>query len=484
MIPRLVAAVAAWSQSFSIRFKIMGLAVGMVVLMGSGAALLAQAAFLQHAQAELDQRGASIARDVAARGTDHVLTHNTLALHDLLADTMANNQDLRYVAVFDAGGRLAAHTFPGGFPTDLLRLPAPNPGSRLAVELLSTEEGLVHDIAVPVLDGAGGLVRVGMSEQRLRRAAMVMTQQLVVAILIMAALGVSFAFALTKFLIRPVLSLVEASRAIGAGDLTRQAGPGPPDEIGRLIEAFNAMVRQLAAARRIREELLDQVITAQEEERRRLARELHDETSQAISSLLVGLRNLEAVPPDPDTLRQRTAELRQVAAQTLAEIHHLVMELRPRSLDELGLPAALSRYVSDFSAKHGIAVDLQVLGGRERLPARVETCLYRIVQEALTNVARHARATAASVVLDVRPDQATAVIEDNGVGFDPAMVLQPGNERGALGLHGMQERAALAGGTLQVEASPGRGTAVYIRIPIRREEPGREPQESAPAAGR
>lgn len=483
MIGRLVGALAIWSQAFSIRIKIMGLAVASVVLMGAGASIMAQAAFLRHSEEELGLRGASIARDVAARSADHVLTNNPFALHEVLTDTVANNPDVRYLLVFDAAGRVVGHTFPAGLPTDLLRLPVVEPDERVHVEVLSTEEGLVHDVAVNLVAGSAGLVRVGMSEDRLRRAAMQMTELLVLAILVMALVGVFGAYWLTDFLTRPVLSLVETSHAVGAGDLSRRAALGPPDEIGRLITAFNGMVTQLASAQRVREELLGQVITAQEDERRRLARELHDETSQAISSLLVGLRNLEDTPADPEVLRTRTTELRLLAGQTLAEIHHLVMELRPRSLDELGLPAALSHYVADYAHKHSIPVDLQVLGGTERLPARIETCLYRIVQQALTNVARHSRATAASVVLELRPGLAAAVVEDNGVGFHPQAVLRPGNERAALGLHGMQERAALAGGTMQVESSPGHGTTVYVRIPIRREGDSSECAENPAVAG-
>ena len=483
MIVRVLNTFAAWSQAFSIRFKVMGLALGMVVLMGTGAGVLAQSAFLNHAQEELDQRGTSLARDLAALGVDQVLTHNSLALHDMVADAVNNNPDVRYVAFFEGQGQVAAHSFPDQFPTDLWQLPWPHPGEHVQVQVIRTEDGLVHDVAVPMLDGTAGLVRVGMSEGGLRLAAMSMTQNLVLAILLIAAVGVAAAYLLTQLLTRPILSLVETSQAVGSGDLSRRAAPGPPDEIGRLIDAFNGMVSHLQGAQKARDELLAQVINAQEEERRRVARELHDQTSQAISSLLVGLRNLEDAANHPGLLQTRTAEMRRLAAATLSDIHHLVMELRPRSLDDLGLVAALRHYAADFGEKYGLPVDLQALGPATRLPAPIEVCLYRIVQEALTNVARHARATAASVVLDLRPGQAAAVVEDDGVGFDPEAVLQPGRERAALGLLGMQERAPLGGGTHRGGYPPGGGTAVYVRISVPPEEPEHDQRKDTPAAG-
>lgn len=471
-----VSHLVAWSQGFSIRTKIMGLAVSMVLLMGLSAAPLAQSGFLRSTAAELELRGQSIAADVAVRGTDMLLTHNALGLHELLQATLQNNADVRYVVMLDAHGRVAAHTFGSGFPVDLLGLPVPAPGQKVLVQRLITEEGALHDVAVPILDGEVGVVRVGMSPLRLRRAAMEMAEWLAVAVLAVALVALFAAYLLTNVLTRPILGLVEVAKAAGGGDLTRRVPTGPPDEIGLLADTFNGMLDRQQEAQRVKSSLLDRVIAAQEEERRRIARELHDETSQAITSLIIGLRVLEEGHPD---VRQTSSELRGLASGTLDEIHGLILELRPRALDELGLVPALRRYVEDFSQKTGIRTDFQAVGGGERLPQRVETCLYRIVQEALTNVARHSGASTASVVLDVRGGlvggtnhaggplhaggtrQATAIIEDDGRGFDQAQV-----GRRSLGIAGMRERVALLDGTLQIESSPDSGTAVFVKIPL------------------
>jgi len=454
----LMTRLVGWSQRFSLRAKIMGLAVGAVLLMGTSASILAQTGFMASTTAELERRGQSIAADAAARGADMLLTHNVLGLYDLLQETIANNEDVRYVIMLDARGRVAVHTFGAQFPGDMLTLDLPGKGQRGLVQLLNTEEGLIHDVSVPILDGTAGTVRVGMSPQRLRRAAMNQAQWLALMVVGVAALAIAGAYSLTTILTRPVMSLVQIARAAAGGDLTRRAPPAPPDEIGVLTASFNDMLGQLQESQRVRNDLLDRIIAAQEDERRRIARELHDETSQAITSMIVGLRTLEEGCPE---VTERSAELRQLAATTLDEIHSLILELRPRALDELGLVPALRRYMTDFAQKHNLPVDFQLVGHETRLPYRLETCIYRVVQEALTNVARHSHAHAASVVLDLRPGQASVIIEDDGVGFDPEEVGMR-----SLGIVGMRERAALLDGTLQIESRPGSGTTLFVKLPV------------------
>lgn len=455
---KLVSRLVGWSQAFSVRFKIMGLAAGMVLIMGVSASLLAQSGLMRTSSAELELRGASVASDVAARGADMLLTHNTLGLHELLEDTRRNNPDVRYVVVLDALGRVVSHTFDNGFPADLLDLPLPTRGEGTLVQILNTEEGRLHDVTVPILDGTAGAVRVGMSPQRLRRETVNLAGRLAATVLLVAALALMAAYLLTSFLARPILDLVGVAGAAAAGDLTQRAPPGPPDETGLLVYAFNDMLERLQESQQVKNDLLNRVIIAQEDERRRIARELHDETSQAITSLIVGLRALEEDHPE---VRERSAVLRAQAAATLDEIHSLILELRPRALDELGLVPALRRYVADFGHKHGIQAEFQAVGGDGRLPPRIETCLYRIVQEALTNVARHSGARTASVVLDVRPQVVSTIIEDNGRGFDPAEVGAR-----SLGLAGMRERAALLEGSVQIETGPDVGTSVFVKIPL------------------
>ncbi len=211
--------------------------------------------------------------------------------------------------------------------------------------------------------------------------------------------------------------------------------------------------------------LLRGIVTAQEDERRRVARELHDEAGQSLTSLVLGLRAVEEHATDAE-IRREAAELRAVAADALDGIGRLALALRPAALDQLGLAPALRDLAQRQGEAAGIDVDVQTVNlDGVRLPREVEVVLYRVVQEALTNVCRHAHARHASVLLEQRKESFVAVVEDDGAGFDLAAVAGNG-PGGAMGIFGMQERADLVEGSVTIESQPGRGTSVYLSVPV------------------
>ena len=218
----------------------------------------------------------------------------------------------------------------------------------------------------------------------------------------------------------------------------------------------------------LRTRFLEKVISAEEAERRRIARELHDETSQSLTSLMVALRAVEAALPTED-LRLRLEDIRKLAGGTLEEVGRLARGLHPSVLDDLGFKPALEKLTRDFSRAHQIKVDIHVGYGSsgERLPLMIETTLYRILQEALTNIAKHAQASTVSIVVERRPTKVSMIIEDDGVGFDvEAMSINRAvSESGGLGLHGMRERASLLKGDLEIESTKSGGTSLYVSIP-------------------
>lgn len=234
----------------------------------------------------------------------------------------------------------------------------------------------------------------------------------------------------------------------------------------QLSEAHDQLVARSAELQRLytaRQDLLRQLVSSQEEERSRIARELHDELGQSLSALRVGLATLsDMAAPDPATV----ARLQALAAQLDDDIDRLALELRPSVLDNLGLVAALQQHVAEWSQHHAIAAEFAVAGTAE-VPIRddVAVTLYRIAQEALTNVAKHASATQVSVVLEMRTAQISLIIEDNGSGFDATAAQQRTPTDRKLGLLGIQERVALAGGNLTIESTPGAGTTLYVRVP-------------------
>jgi signal transduction histidine kinase len=227
----------------------------------------------------------------------------------------------------------------------------------------------------------------------------------------------------------------------------------------RLAEQFAQRASvAVELSRRVARDSLRRVIEGQEIERRRLARELHDETGQALTSVLLGLKAVENADDVPAALE----DLRSLVVNTLQEVRRLAVELRPKALDDFGLVPAVERLIETFREATGIDVQFESRLPATRLPSEVETTLYRIVQEATTNIAKHAGARHVSVVLLQRAGSVSAVIEDDGHGFADSDV-----EAGGSGLGGMRERVALLDGTLQVETAIGRGTTLVAEVPLR-----------------
>ncbi|MGH7958089.1 MAG: PAS domain-containing sensor histidine kinase [Opitutaceae bacterium] len=235
------------------------------------------------------------------------------------------------------------------------------------------------------------------------------------------------------------------------------------------LDAVNGALRdeiiERQRAEASRQELQRQLASAQEDERRRISRELHDEIGQHLTALMLGLKSLETISGEPPA--QATLASLQTITETVGKrIHDLALELRPTALDDLGLLRTLSNYIEQWSATSKIEVDFHSTGwANDRLPPSIETAAYRIVQEALTNVLKHADASRVSIIVERRPEQVTLIIEDDGKGFDPDTIPRyPQSKR--LGLLGMEERAALMDGEVKLESAPGQGTTVFVRIPL------------------
>lgn len=238
------------------------------------------------------------------------------------------------------------------------------------------------------------------------------------------------------------------------------------NQIGLAVER-GLLFDEVTAKERSRGELLEKLLTAHEDERRRIARELHDEAGQSLTALIVNLE-LAAQEPSADRLRGQLAQLRELAERTLAEIRRLIYDLRPSILDDLGLAAALRWYAKNLLDPRGIAWTLSVSGVSGRLPAKLETVAFRLVQEALTNVLKHAEASTVTVSMSAAGRELHVRIEDNGRGFDPRR-SRSADQPGGFGLLGMQERVELVGGRWEVQSTPGVGTVVTAVLPIRDE---------------
>jgi two-component system sensor histidine kinase UhpB len=275
--------------------------------------------------------------------------------------------------------------------------------------------------------------------------------------------SVALNFVILQIAFRPLMDLGKVMRRVQAGESSLRARlTGVDSQADQLASTFNMVLEALDEASRIR---ASQIINAQEQERQRIARELHDETSQVLTSLLISLAVLEK-SIETQEARERIADTRALAHSTLRAIRNLSIDLRPSALDDLGLLPALRWYVKEYQKKCSLEVEFHASGFKERLPAEMETALYRIVQECLTNTAKHANARRVTILLKENTNMVYARIVDDGHGFDyEALLKTPIQERG-LGLAGMYERAVLLDGTLNIHSVPGQGTTIEVSIPL------------------
>ncbi len=458
----------------SIRVKVMGIVLGVIVLLGVFVSLQLRNALYQTLEDQLHIQGMGISGVVLNRLESNPPTdsaalleylvgieeHYSASGHNTLVDyVILRNPDSSVIAASDE--ELLIPEIAPGFPSDETVV-----NGLHQIRKLFTPWGYVIDIITPL--GDGRLIQLGLAEDTIEQITNTVALQIFSVTMVMIAVGFVAAFFLTWILTRPILSLVEATRAVAKGDFSHRVTRWANDEIGDLADAFNAMTTSLEVAAQesqereaLRENYVRGVITAQEEERKRIARELHDSTSQSLTSLLVGLRNLESAN-DLATVRSRIEDIREVVNCTLDEVHALAWQLRPSVLDDLGLVAALGRYIEDFQRRYQVQVDFVTRGLAERLPLMLETSLYRMVQEGLTNIARHAKANNVSILIEQRQKGIRVIIEDNGVGFDPASKAY--NQK-SLGLQGIRERIQLFGGKLTIESQPGQGSSLFIEIP-------------------
>jgi signal transduction histidine kinase len=329
-----------------------------------------------------------------------------------------------------------------------------NAGGTMARRLLPAT------IIVPV--ALGGLIMAGL-RNGLYDAAFGMLLCVVSSILILAVLiwrNARALFRTDKERQQAERALREAFDELDARVKQRTA------ELSAINEVLQTEVQGHKEAESARAQLLQRLVTAQEEERRRISRELHDQMGQHLAALMLGLKTLKTssdvlVPAD-----EQLQQLYELTRRLGEEVHCLARELRPAALDDLGLHTALSNYVEQWSERTGTTIDFHSLGlERQRILPEIETAVYRIVQEALTNVLKHAEAKRVSVILEYRNDQIRAIVEDDGKGFNADGPRPRASIGGGLGLIGMQERVALVGGTFAVESGRGSGTTLVVRIP-------------------
>jgi signal transduction histidine kinase len=461
----------AKAVSLPIFFKIIG--TGIIVAFTFGSVVLYQSRqiFAATLYSILENEIKAIALLLVSNIERPLATGDFFLVRQRLQEVMNLNPAICYGIVEDRGNKILVHTFPSEVAQDLMRfgLESKYYSSDVSFEVLNSSRGLIFEASAPILHGAGGWLRLGLTDQTVKNMLAMHTRLLLVTLGFCMTIGMTLALYLTYLISRPVRNLLETTNRISRGDFTARATVYFRDEIGKLAEAFNQMALSLEAYKleveekeSIRQALLEKIVGVQEDERKRIARDLHDHLGQMLSVLLLEIQEVfESVGGSTsgvDGIKQKINTL-------IDEVRRLAWGLRPAILDDYGLDNALTRYIQEIGKNTAIKIDYQYVFSddiHERLPLQVEIVLYRIVQEAITNVLRHAGSCTASVVFIRNAKETVVLIEDDGKGFT---LKKP--ERGTvdhLGLSGMRERAALIGAEFTVASCPGKGSTIRVRM--------------------
>lgn len=409
--------------------------------------------------------------------------------------TMGEFPNIRYIVVLDAQGAIVSHglTFPREAPADMLEnngdlcaschaalSPTDIPAELLEMDTrahlsagrlrsYTRNGGMILEVTTPIGGNNIGTLRLGVSNKIIAREMQAITRSLAFSLGLCMVVVLLLAFFLAYVLVQPIRDLLDAAQQLRQGHFSARATVHSSDEIGKLAEAFNQMAEGLEAYQRkveekeeIRQMLLQKIVRAQEEERKHVARELHDQLGQMLSKTLL---TLDSSCGKCALHHPHCPEIRDDLRSMIEEVRQLAWNVRPSILDDYGLHQALARYVKETDKRVDFSISYQgaVPAGMEHVaPPEIEVTLYRIAQEAITNIIRHAGATEASVVLVCRENELLLIVEDNGRGFD----TETRSSKQTLGLLGMHERAMLVNGILELTSQIGKGTTIRVTIPV------------------
>lgn len=465
-----------WFAGLSIYKKISSVNISALILLGLLVGLVVWNSLDAVMTQQFEKRGVEISTRLASLCAEHILFNDPFALHEVANEVKRSSEDIRYVLVTDHKGRVLAHTFSEGIPDGILDVNSQAIIENYSIEPIDSDEGLMLDIKVPIEHGKIGFARVGISEKYIRNLIQTKLRDIIL-ITLLVCLGAALLTAkLTANITRPLRHLAGIAKEIAGGNPGNRVEVKTTDEIGQLSATFNnmadslivinrerdALLTALQEKERMRDILLNKLITAQEDERKRISRELHDETSQALTSLIVSMRLLADDTSD-ESMQKRISSIRDVIVKILTDVRNLAVELRPPILDDLGLSAAMEKYAVKYQARFGIEVQFTSDLKTVEIDNQIVLALYRIMQECLTNIAKHAEAKHAFVHIEDREDHVLLIIADDGKGIQRE-VLQKAKSENRIGMYGMQERAELFGGTFNM-VSAGSGTTITITIP-------------------
>jgi len=456
--------------SVPIFIKILGAGMFVVLIFGSIVLYRSRISMARTLYHELEDQTRTMATLMAASLERSMTIQDYYSAKLILDDAKQAYPNIEYAIIEDQSNRILAHTFEGNIPADLVEMypPARMTDKKASVVVLGSSKGFIIEAAMPFTHGASGRVRIGQSDRNIRERLFALSWLLLFSTILCAILGFGLAIVLTYLITRPIKNLLVATNRIGKGDFSSRARVFWNDEIGGFAAAFNHMAENLQKFSReveeketTRQALLEKLIFIQEQERRRIAQDLHDQLGQSLSVLLLEARSMDN---GGHSSCEKHPKIEQRIAELIDEVRQLAWGMHPAILDDYGLDQALERYINTISKSTRMDIDYQCLchPGLARLPLRTEVALYRIAQEAITNIVRHAHTKQASVVFIRNANETVLLIEDEGKGFDRTATAQ--GDLKHMGLIGMSERASMLGGEFTVESTPGQGTTVRVKL--------------------
>ncbi|OIJ13817.1 hypothetical protein BKP35_08550 [Anaerobacillus arseniciselenatis] len=457
-------------ESLSLSSKLFGIYLVVVLVLSLWISSYTESLLKAHLHQQLEEQGKSIARNIADVSVNHLLTENIHSLNRMLKEHINSNKNIEYILIFDWAGNLFTHTLPSSPSDDLLNI-----SNSDEMQVVKTDAGYIWDFSAPITDYQVGVVRVGISESKQLAIVKAILSNIFISLMVFFVISAIIVSTLHKILTKPITELVKGTQMLSKGKFDyRVPNSERKDEMGKLITSFNQMIEDLQNYKKKTGELdnkrrflLEKVINIQEEERKLISMELHDEIGQSLTGVKLNLKSLEHLVVDQNT-KDKIIDLHTQVSQSLTSIHDIIVEIGPRFLEGKDLVKVFERYVYEYEQRYSINVLLEVDNPLDiNLVNKAKASIFRIMQEALTNIAKYAQATEINISLQKTHSHLILIIEDNGVGFNVQKEFEQMSSNKNMGLFSMQERTSLLDGNLLIESEQGIGTTIFVRIPLR-----------------